>query len=239
MIVADSKPLDEIFGFICNYKKVLVLGCGECVTVCQAGGEKEVGITAQALRLKAQREGRVVNFIENTVRRQCEPEFVDPVLQNIRDIDAILSLACGVGINFLVDRGSKIPVFPAVDTTFMGATVEHGVWGERCAGCGKCILHLTGGICPVARCSKSILNGPCGGTDKGKCEISSEENPVDCAWAMIIDRAKMLGTFDTLKEVIAPKDWSAARDGGPRKKVREDLMLAKAENEIKEKEIAK
>lgn len=229
MIVADTKPLDEIFGFIEDFKCVLILGCGECVTVCQSGGEKEVGITAQALRLMAKRKGKKISFIENTIRRQCEPEFVDPVLQNIKDIDAILSMACGVGVNFLVDCGSRVPVFPGVDTTFMGATVEHGIWSERCAGCGKCIVHLTGGICPVARCSKSILNGPCGGTNDGKCEISTPENPVDCAWALIVERAKVLGTLDLLEELLPPKDWSTARDGGPRKRIRKDLIIAKLE----------
>lgn len=227
MIVADSKPIEEIFGFIANFKRVLILGCGECVTVCQSGGEKEVGITAQALRLKAQHDDKTIEFVENTIRRQCEPEFVDPVLQNLGGIDAILSLACGVGVNFLSDRGAKIPVFPGLNTTFMGATIEHGIWAERCAGCGDCILHLTGGICPVARCSKTILNGPCGGTNNGKCEISTPDNPVDCAWALIVERIKSLGTLEALQEIITPKDWSQARDGGPRKRVREDLLIAK------------
>lgn len=229
MIVADSKPIDEVFGFIEGYRKVLVLGCGECVTVCQVGGEKEVGILAQALRLKAKSEGKGIEFLEDTVRRQCDTEFVAPVLEGLEGADAILSMACGVGVNFLADQLGDIPVFPAVNTTFMGATIEHGEWAERCAGCGECVLHLTGGICPVARCAKSILNGPCGGTNEGKCEISTPERPVDCAWALIIERAEKLGTLDKLKDIIAPKDWSKARDGGPRTRVRADLKIAKEE----------
>lgn len=226
MIVASSKPLEEVFGFIENYHKVLVLGCGECVTVCQVGGEKEVAILAQALRLKAKTEGKDIEFVENTIRRQCEPEFVEPILENLDGVDAIVTIACGVGCNFLADQQPDIPVFPGVDTTFMGATIEHGEWAERCAGCGQCILHLTGGICPVARCAKSILNGPCGGTNDGMCEISTPDNPVDCAWYLIVERAKKLGTLEQLKEVLAPKDWSTARDGGPRRLVREDLKIA-------------
>ena len=130
-----------------------------------------------------------------------------------------------------MDRGCPVPVFPAVNTTFMGSTVEHGVWEERCAGCGECILHLTGGICPVARCAKSIMNGPCGGTQDGMCEISTPEHPVDCAWALIVERAKQLGTLEQLKEVLAEKDWSTGRDGGPRRRVREDLRIAPEEEE--------
>ncbi|NLW50670.1 MAG: hypothetical protein GXY85_07460 [Candidatus Brocadiaceae bacterium] len=229
MIVADAKPLEEVFGFIADCRRVLVLGCGECVTVCQVGGEKEVAVLAQALRLKARTEGREIRFDENTVQRQCEPEFVDPILGSLSDYDAVVSLACGVGVNFLADRKASRPVFPAVNTTFMGATVEHGEWQERCAGCGECILHLTGGICPVARCAKSILNGPCGGTRDGMCEISTPEDPIPCAWSLIIERCRELGSLDRLREVMAPKDWSVARDGGPRRRVRADLKITPAE----------
>lgn len=230
MIVANEKPLDEVFGFIRKCRKVLVLGCGECVTVCQAGGEKEVGVLAQTLRLKAKSEGCNIEFTENTVRRQCDEEFVRPVLDDLDGVDAVISIACGVGVNFLADLNAAVPVFPGLDTTMFGATVEHGVWAERCAGCGQCILHLTGGICPVARCAKTILNGPCGGTNDGKCEISTPDAPVDCAWALIVERSKTLGTLDALKEVQAAKNWSTARDGGPRTRIRPDLVLAKDED---------
>ena len=230
MIVASSKPLDEVFRFIEGCKKVLVLGCGECVTVCQTGGEKEVAVLAQALRLKARTEGKAIEFAENTVRRQCDLEFIQPILEDLDGADAILSIACGVGVNYISDQGPDIPVYPGVDTTFMGATLEHGVWAERCAGCGKCMLDLTGGICPIARCAKTILNGPCGGTNNGKCEISTPDNDVDCAWYLIIERAKKLGTLDKLLEVQAPKDWAKSRDGGPRRTTRPDLMIAKAED---------
>ncbi len=231
MIVAESKPIDEVFGFIQNCGKVLVLGCGECVTVCQSGGEKEVAVLAQALRLKAKAEGKDIQFEENTIRRQCDLEFVQPILDNLGGYDAVLSLACGVGVNFVSEQGPDIPVFPGLNTLFMGATVEHGEWAERCAGCGQCILDLTGGICPVARCAKTILNGPCGGTqDNGECEISTRENPRPCVWNLIVERCKQLGTLDKLRRVLAPKDWSTARDGGPRRMVREDLRLSEPVN---------
>lgn len=229
MIVADVKPLEEVYGFVERHRKVLVLGCGECVTVCQVGGEKEVGVLAQALRLKARTAGAKIEFSENTVQRQCEPEFVAPVVEKLDGAEAVLSLACGVGVNFLAERLGKVPAYPAVNTTFMGATVEHGEWAERCAGCGECILHLTGGLCPVARCAKTILNGPCGGSHEGLCEISKPEREVKCAWALIIERMTELGTLEALSEFVPPKDWSSGRSGGPRRRVREDLKLAKAE----------
>jgi len=235
MIVADRKPLDEIFGFIKGYRKVLILGCGECVTVCQVGGEKEVAVLAQSLRLKAKVEGLALEFMEKTVRRVCEPEFIAPVLSDLEGVDAIVSLACGVGVNICVDRECRLPVFPGVNTTFMGSTREHGVWEERCAGCGECVLHLTGGICPVARCAKSIMNGPCGGTDRGMCEISTPQRPVECAWALIVERAKKLGTLEDLKTILAAKDWSLAKDGGPRRRVREDLRIARIETQENQK----
>jgi ferredoxin len=226
MITANAKPLAEVFGFVRDCRRVLVLGCGECVTVCQVGGEKETAVLAQALRLKARAEGLDIEFIEDTVQRQCEPEFVEPVLAAMADVDAVLSLACGVGVNFLSDLGPAVPVYPAVDTTFMGAAVQHGEWVELCAGCGQCILHLTGGICPIARCPKSILNGPCGGTKDGMCEMSTDDRPIPCVWVEIIERCRALGTEAALEEVLAPKDWSPARDGGPRRRLRPDLMIA-------------
>jgi ferredoxin len=235
MIVADSKPLAEIFGYVQNCKKVLVFGCGECVTVCQVGGEKEVAVLAQALRLKAQTEGKQIEFRENTVRRQCDPEFVDPVTKDLGDLDAIVTIACGVGCNFVSERSGVIPCFPGVNTTFMGATIEHGKWQERCLGCGDCILEFTGGICPIARCAKHILNGPCGGTKDGKCEVSTPEDPTECAWAQIYERCKKLGTLDKLIRITPAKDWTTAHDGGPRTRLRPDLMIAKVEDQPAQK----
>lgn len=229
MIKADSKPLDEVFGFIEDYRRVLVLGCGGCVSVCHVGGDKEVEVLAQSLRLKAKKQDRDMTILENTVRRQCEPEFVDPIIEDLDGADAVVSIACGVGVNHMVDRGCSVPVFPGVDTTFMGSTVEHGVWEERCQGCGRCILHLTGGICPIARCAKTIMNGPCGGTDDGMCEISTEEHPVACGWSLIVERAKELGNLEELMDILEARDWSHARHGGLRRRSRPDLKVEEPE----------
>ncbi len=230
MIVAERKPLGEIIGFIEDFKRVLVIGCGGCATVCLAGGETETKIVGSALRIAAGKAGREQEVLEDCVTRQCEPEFVEAVPARARDenLEAVLSLACGVGVNFLAERLGEVPVFPGLNTKFLGATAEPGVWVEMCAGCGNCVLHLTGGICPVARCSKSMLNGPCGGSNDGKCEISPD---VDCGWELIIRRMERLGTLDKLTEIVPPRDWSSSPHGGPRRVVREDLRQLAAEAE--------
>lgn len=218
MIVAERKPIRELKGFIEEYNRVLVLGCGTCVTVCFAGGETEVRTLSSALRIANLKEQKGQEIIEDVVTRQCEPEFLEKVTERVRDesIDAVLSLGCGVGVNMLAEKLDDVPVFPGLNTECFGATAEPGTFVEMCAGCGECVLHLTGGICPIARCSKSILNGPCGGTNDGKCEVSPD---IDCAWALIVERMKKLGTIDQLYKVVDAKDWSTSHSGGPRRVV--------------------
>jgi ferredoxin len=222
MIIAEQKPLDAIKGMVNGYQKVLVVGCGTCVTVCLAGGEKEVGILASALRMATKLDGNGVSFDEVTVQRQCEWEYIDPLADRLEDYDAILSLGCGIGVQTLAERFPGKRVLPGLNTTFLGLPVEQGVWEERCQACGNCILDLTGGICPIARCSKQLLNGPCGGSQNGECEINPE---VPCAWQLIWERMSALGLLDKLMEVQPPKDWSTSRDGGPRRIIRDDLRL--------------
>ena len=220
MIVAEQKPLEEIKGMIAGCKKILIVGCGTCTTVCFAGGEKEVGILASALRMARGIEGDPIETVERTVQRQCEPEYVDELQEIIEKFDAVLSLGCGAGVQMLAERFPQVLILPGLNTKFIGVTLEQGVWSERCVGCGDCVLDKTAGICPITRCSKSLLNGPCGGSQKGKCEIDPE---IDCAWQLIYDRLKALGRLDSLMEIMPPKDWSTGHHGGPRKVVREDL----------------
>jgi ferredoxin len=222
MIVANRKSLDEILQMIKPYKKILLLGCNECVTVCAVGGEREVGALASELRLSRAKDGEEIEVREQILERQCDPEYIDQVRPFVGDYEAILSMACGAGVQYVAEKFRTKPVLPAVNTTFLGAAIERGVWAERCQGCGTCILDKTGGICPIARCAKSLLNGPCGGSTNGKCEVDRE---TDCAWQLIIDRLKELGQLDRYEEIIPIKDWTTARDGGPRKRVREDLKL--------------
>jgi len=220
MIVAERKPIDEIIGFIRDCKKILLVGCNECVTVCYAGGKKEVEILASALKMAFMKEGKDLEVKEVTLERQCDHEYLEEIRNIIDQYDAVISLACGVGVQFMAEKYLSTPVFPGVNTCFMGVTEEMGVWTERCQGCGQCILEKTAGICPISRCAKRLLNGPCGGSAMGKCEINKE---LDCAWQLIIDRLKELGRLEDYEEIIPIKDWSTERAGGPRKVVREDL----------------
>jgi ferredoxin len=220
MIVAKKKPIEEIIEELKEYNKILIAGCNECVTVCEAGGKKEVAVLASALRMYFMNQGRDVRIDEVTLERQCDHEYLEEVRKEIDQYDAVLSLACGVGVQFMAEKYVSTPVLPGVDTSFMGVTQERGVWTERCQGCGQCILAKTAGICPVSRCAKRLFNGPCGGSTKGKCEISRE---LDCAWQLIIDRLKELGKFDLYEEMMPIKDWSTERAGGPRRVAREDV----------------
>lgn len=230
MIVAERKPLLDIKSFLKNYRKVLIIGCGTCTTVCLAGGEAEVKLVSTGLRISFLKDGKEIEVLEDCITRQCEPEFVTEVVERVKKegIEAVLSLGCGVGVNFLAEKLGNIPVFPGVDTKFFGASVEPGVWVEMCAGCGNCILHMTGGICPIARCSKSMLNGPCGGSQDGKCEISPD---VDCAWYLIVERMKKLGTLQQLEEITPPNDWSTSHHGGPRRVIREEVKSKSEETD--------
>jgi ferredoxin len=220
MIIAEQKAFEQIRQMIGGYQKVLVVGCGTCVTVCFAGGEKEVGILASSLRMADSIDGVERAIDESTIQRQCEWEFIDALKEKVPGHDAVLPLGCGVGVQTLADVFPEVPVLPGLNTSFLGLPTEAGVWAERCAACGNCVLDRYGGICPIARCSKSIMNGPCGGSSGGKCEIDKN---VDCGWQLIYDRLKARGELWRLEEVVEAKDWRTSRDGGPRKIVREDL----------------
>ena len=222
MIVADKKPIEEIIDSVRGFKSILIAGCNECVTVCEAGGKKEVGVLASAMRMNFMNEGEKVEIDEVTLERQCDHEYLEELRNTIDRYDAVVSLACGVGVQFMAEKYLSTPVFPGVNTCFMGVTEERGVWSERCQGCGRCMLGKTAGICPISRCAKRLLNGPCGGSTKGKCELGKD---VDCAWQLIIDRLKELNRFDDYETIIPIKDWSTERAGGPRKVVREDVMI--------------
>jgi len=224
MIVAERKTLDDLYDCAKKYKKVLLLGCGTCVTVCMAGGEKEVGVLASQMQLAARERGDEFEVAEHTITRQCDAEFFDDATaRKVADADAVISLGCGVGVQFCAERFPDKPVYPGLNTKFYGATVEQGTWSERCAGCGECVLGDFGGVCPVARCSKSLMNGPCGGSADGKCEVDPEN--VECAWQLIYDRMEKLGRLEELEENKPMKDWSSHRDGGPRTITREDVKL--------------
>jgi ferredoxin len=222
MIIAQQKSLQEMRTLIGSAEQVLVVGCGTCVTVCFAGGTRESAIVAASLRMSTRLDGSPKSIQEVTVQRQCEWEYLDTIADQVKEAQVVLSLGCGIGVQAIAEHFPDSWVVPGLNTSFLGLPVEQGTWTERCAACGDCILGLTGGICPIARCSKSLLNGPCGGSENGHCEINPE---IDCAWQLIYDRMRQKGRLDALLEIQPPKNWRTARDGGPRKIVRADLQL--------------
>lgn len=220
MITAVQKPMEEIIAYVSPYDRILLVGCNECVSVCSAGGRKEVGLLASALQMHFLKHGKTLDIKEITLERQCDPEYVEELVNLTGSADAIVSMACGCGVQTIAARYREKAVFPAVNTAFMGASERQGVWAERCHGCGDCMLGVTGGVCPIARCSKRLMNGPCGGSTLGKCEIDPN---IDCAWQLIWDRMKSLGIEHLYEEIMEAKDWRSYKDGGPRKIIREDL----------------
>lgn len=220
MIIADRKSLAEIQNMVKNCDKILVVGCKGCVTVCNVGGLKEVQILASALRIGRKKDKKPMEVDERVLERQCDPEYVEQLKDEVDSYDAVISMACGVGPQFLSERYPNQRIFPAVNTTFFGGAVRHGVWEERCVGCGTCVIHHFDGMCPIARCSKSLMNGPCGGSADGRCEISRD---IDCIWDLIVRKKMDQGRLDDLMHIMPAKDWRTAGNGGPRKRVREDL----------------
>jgi hypothetical protein len=163
---------------------------------------------------------------ETSLTRQCDKEYLQELEDRIDRYDAVVSLACGAGVQLMAEMYGDKPIFPGVDTCFIGITEEQGVWTERCQACGQCILASTGGICPIARCAKRMLNGPCGGSENGKCEISIlVGRDVDCGWHLIYERLKRLGQVQRFGQPSDDKDWTLSRDGGPRIIVKEDSKV--------------
>ena len=216
MIVAKQKPINEIQGFLEEHNRVMVLGCGTCVTVCLAGGEREVAELSSVLRLTSSLE-----ILENTIERQCDEEFFDTVKDELLSCDAVLSMACGVGVQMVARIFPNMPAYPALNTMFMGNNEGAGRWSEYCLADGECKLADYGGVCPVTRCSKSMSNGPCGGSIDGRCEVDPEN--IECGWQLIFNRLKALGKLDDYTNIVSPKDWSKTHSGGPRKVTREDI----------------
>ena len=202
MIIAERKPIAEIQSFVAGYHKVLVAGCGTCVAVCLAGGSKEAETLKNELTLALGSNG--VRFDATTLERQCDMEFIAELDERIDAYDAVLSMACGAGIQLLAERFPQLPVFPAVNTSCIGVNRSVGWYEENCRACGNCVLGLTAGICPVTRCAKGLFNGPCGGTNITSCEIHPDQ---PCAWHMIYERLAMQDRLDQIIDITPATDW--------------------------------
>ncbi len=213
MIVGEQKPFDEIWEMVKDHKQLNVFGCNTCVAVCHQGGNKEAEILASLLRMRATQEDVDIEIIHGGIERQCEHPFFESAEENIVKSEAVLSLACGIGVQFMAAKYMDTPIYPALNTTFLGDVQEDGYFTEKCQACGDCVLGITGGVCPVTRCCKRLFNGPCGGSTNGKCEISKD---LDCAWQLVVNRLEALGKMDDYEKIAPVKDWSKDRSGGPR-----------------------
>jgi len=222
MIVAERKSIPELIDILQAHNRILVLGCGTCVAVCLAGGEREVSIISSALRIAGKVKGLTFKIDELTIERQCDNVFIEQAAEAIEKNEAVLSLGCGAGVQAIAERYVNKPVYAGLNTKFLGILEERGVWTEKCAACGACVLHEYGGICPVTRCAKRILNGPCGGSREDRCEVRPDR---PCAWQLIYQRLKAIGQLDRLKQIELPKNWSSSLNGGPRVLIREDHRI--------------
>ena len=222
MIVAGPKGVTEIRDMLDRHDNVLFVGCGTCVTVCLAGGQREVGIMAYAVRMARKLAGRPIHIEQVTIERQCENEFIQDLAEAVQRSEAILSFGCGAGVQALAERFPQKPVYPALNTQFLGILEEQAVWAEKCLGCGDCVLADFGGLCPVTRCAKRMLNGPCGGSTAEHCEVD-EDRP--CIWQLIYERLEAIGQLDRLERIVPPKDWTPAWHGGARKIIRQEHQI--------------
>lgn len=199
MLVAGLKPYSEIIEYINGRSPLLVAGCGGCTSLCHAGGLRETEAVAAKLRTDL---GIKVTAV--TIERQCEDESVSEFSHKIKGAVAVLSLGCGAGVQLIAEMFPAIPVFPGLNTKFVGTSHDRRVFIERCRSCGNCRLGSTAGICPVTRCAKGLQNGPCGGSEKGMCETGDGR---ECAWCLIVARMKEQGRLDELLPLIEPVTW--------------------------------
>lgn len=204
MVKSKRKPLEEIKSILTDYQRVLTIGCGGCASVCLAGGQREVNALNAELKVSYKLENVSKVMGSYTVERQCNPKFLVELVEMVKDYDCILSMACGAGAQLLAETFIKTPVFPAVNTIAIGVDREVGMYEEKCRACGECVLAYTGGICPVTRCAKGLFNGPCGGTNNGKCEISQD---IPCAWVDIYERLKGQNRLDDIMKIQPPMMW--------------------------------
>ncbi|MCQ5363057.1 MAG: methylenetetrahydrofolate reductase C-terminal domain-containing protein [Candidatus Methanomethylicia archaeon] len=201
MIITKSKPKEVVLRSLEDSKKVFIVGCGTCATLCQTGGEEQVEEMANFLRERS--VGKVV--VETPCDIRVLKRDLSPHFGIIESADAILALCCGSGAQAISEFTGKI-VVPGLDTLFVGETERIGRFYERCRACGDCIIHETAGVCPIVRCAKGLLNGPCGGMANGKCEAGGHTR--DCAWVLIYTRLKELGMLKEFMKVRTVRDWS-------------------------------
>ena len=211
MIVGKLKPFEEIAAMLEGHEKILIVGCDGCAGIYEVGGLKQAEILKQRLELARElKKGEKIQVKTISIQRQCDYDMVKELGKEVAEQEAILSLGCGVGVQTIADVYEDKLVYPGLNTQFMGMEDKsHGKLLERCSACGDCILDETGGICPITRCAKGLLNGPCGGFAKSKCEVG--EGKLDCAWVLIFNRLKGRGRLDLFTKFRPPRDYRTSQ----------------------------
>jgi len=204
MIITKSKKIEDILEFVKEKTNIFIVGCGSCAAACKTGGEDEV------IAMKSELESRGKKVLGWIVPDEtCHIPLTKKLIMENKDAfnqsEAIIVMACGAGVQTVSVIKDDKEIYPALDTLFLGNTKRIGDFSEHCSLCGECVLGDTAAICPVTRCPKGLLHGPCGGMDEGKCEFDREK---DCAWVQIYDRLKALGQLDKLKKIKPAKDYS-------------------------------
>lgn len=204
MIITEEKSSEEVDETLKSHNRIFIIGCGTCSTTCQTGGENQVKNTIKKLMEKGKEvTGSVV--VESPCDARILKRDTRKLENEIKSSNAILCLTCGAGVQNIAEHLGKISI-PALNTKFLGKTERIGEFYERCRACGECVLYDTGGICPVVRCPKELLNGPCGGMFDSKCEVGKYQR--DCAWVLIYNRLNELGMLDLYKSYKPARDNS-------------------------------
>lgn len=221
MIISEKKPMEEVLKFLKNAETVVLVGCNQCAATCKSGGEEEVVNMKEELEAVGK---KVLGYtiLDPACNLLKSKKDLKTLKEELKEADAIISLACGDGTQTIVKNLKKIPVYPGNNTLFIGETKRVGEFEEACKACGECELGWTGGICPVTMCAKGLINGACGGAKNGKCEVSPEN---ECAWINIYDRLKDINQLENLLEIRPMKDYS--KQNNPR-----SLSLKKKEEAV-------
>jgi ferredoxin len=202
--VTRSKDTDAILESLTKFSKVYIVGCGTCATMCKTGGVNEVLQMSEFL----QKNGKdVVGW--TVIPTACDVlshEIMKQEHERINRAEAVLEMSCGFGNQQIAD-GTQKPVLPANDTVSMSREFPEGKYISACMQCGECLLGVTASICPMILCPKTMGNGPCGGTDNGKCEVDKNK---DCAWTLVYNRLEAQGRLDELRKYQPPKDYEKA-----------------------------
>lgn len=204
MIITEKKQFTQVIKSLQGFKRVFLVGCGECATTARTGGQEELEAAKKALEA----EGIAVTGACIPSAPCMAPQIKAELAKNtraLRESDAILVFSCGLGVQSVKDNNRlDLPVVPALDSVCGVVMDASGNFIEKCSMCGECVLDTTAGICPVTLCPKGLLNGPCGGVNKGKCEV---DNQKDCAWVLIYNELAKKNKLDKMRMIQQPRDF--------------------------------